>query len=541
MTTGNKRRTWGFLGGAAALAVFLLFWFWVVERVEVDPGQYVVLIHRWGKDLPQDTILAPDDGYKGVQAAVLPEGRYFINPLFWGHELHKVIDVPAGQCLVLTRKFGKEIPADRLAKGEILAGDDEKGIVGEVLRPGRHRLNPYAYDWKLENAVEVKAEQAGVVTLKVGKDPRSLPLAERKNPYVVPEGYRGVQEKPVSPGTYYLNPYVKAIVPVDLRSHRVEFTDVEFFSKDGFTIKPRVWVTYKVLAEHAPELLITLTDEGQLHQEDATPEQQKKNEVLQKVVLPQIRGNVRLEGSKYAAKDFISQVRDAQGNAAKNPRERLVADLLAKVKTPCREVGVVIESITIGQTENQPELAQLADIIAERERARLTRDQNKEKIEQYKKDQEKVAAEALSEQNAKKVAAETRLEVEQKNAQRRKEVEEAKLKQDLLNAKTRLDAAKSQAKATLALGEAEAFKINQDNEAEVAGLKKKVESFPSVEHFAQYQVLSRLAPALSEIFASDGSDFAKLFAAYMTAPAAKQAAAPANGGTQVASPMKPEN
>ncbi len=542
MTAANKRRTWGLLLGVAIIGFLYLFWIWVVERVEVAPGYYLVKIHRWGKNLPEDTILAPDESYKGVQKDVLQAGRYFLNPIFWSYEVHKLIEVPPGQCLVLTRKFGKEIPAERLARGEILAAEDEKGIVEKPLGPGKHPLNPYAYEWKLENAIEIKAEQVGVRTLKVGKDPRSLPLAQRKNPYVVPVGYRGVQEEAVTTGTYYINSYVESIVPVELKAHRVDFTDIEFPSRDGFTIRPHVLVTYKVLAEHAPELLVTLTDEGLLHQEDATPEQQKKNEILQKVVLPLIRGYVRLEGSKYQARDFVSQTRSTGEEPAKNPRERLQEELMAKVKEPCQKVGIIIESITLAQSVTSPdkdELIKLADIIAERERARLTREQNKEKIEQYKKDQETKAAEALSEQNSKKVAAQTKLEVEQKKAQQRLEVEEAKLKQELTNAKTRLEAAKSQARATLALGEAEAFKINQENEAEVAGLKKKVESFPSVEYFAQYQVLSRLAPALSEIFASDSSDFAKLFAAYMAAPANKQAAAPANGGSQVASPNRP--
>ncbi len=299
MTAANKRRTWGLLLGVAIIGFLYLFWIWVVERVEVAPGYYLVKIHRWGKNLPEDTILAPDESYKGVQKDVLQAGRYFLNPIFWSYEVHKLIEVPPGQCLVLTRKFGKEIPAERLARGEILAAEDEKGIVEKPLGTGKHPLNPYAYEWKLENAIEIKAEQVGVRTLKVGKDPRSLPLAQRKNPYVVPVGYRGVQEEAVTTGTYYINSYVESIVPVELKAHRVDFTDIEFPSRDGFTIRPHVLVTYKVLAEHAPELLVTLTDEGLLHQEDATPEQQKKNEILQKVVLPLIRGYVRLEGSKY--------------------------------------------------------------------------------------------------------------------------------------------------------------------------------------------------------------------------------------------------
>ena len=48
--------------------------------------------------------------------------------------------------------------------------------------------------------------------LKVGKDPSKLKGADRPaSPYVVPEGYRGVQDKIVSPGTHYLNPYVASL------------------------------------------------------------------------------------------------------------------------------------------------------------------------------------------------------------------------------------------------------------------------------------------------------------------------------------------
>ena len=42
---------------------------------------------------------------------VLPEGRHFLNPIFWSREKHKVVDVPVGKCLVLTRKFGNRISA----------------------------------------------------------------------------------------------------------------------------------------------------------------------------------------------------------------------------------------------------------------------------------------------------------------------------------------------------------------------------------------------------------------------------------------------
>ena len=63
----------------------------------------------------------------------------------------------------------------------------------------------------------------------MGRDPQLIPDAERLSRYVVPAGYRGVQQDIVPPGTYYLNPYVETITPSrDVRSHRVELSDIAF-------------------------------------------------------------------------------------------------------------------------------------------------------------------------------------------------------------------------------------------------------------------------------------------------------------------------
>ena len=177
-----------------------------------------------------------------------------------------------------------------------------------MLPPGAYRLNRYAYKWESVPAVEVHVDQVGVRTLKVGKDPQGLSRAERGGDYTVPDGYRGIQQTPVPPGTYYLNPYVETILPIEVRSHRVEFSDIEFPSRDGFILSPHVVVEYAVIPSKAPELLVRLTDEGMLHQRDSTEEEKKDNEVLQKVILPHIRGYARIEGSNFDARDFILTV-----------------------------------------------------------------------------------------------------------------------------------------------------------------------------------------------------------------------------------------
>jgi hypothetical protein len=489
------------------------FWQWEIERVEVEKGNYLVRISRWGKDLPEGEIVAPDETYKGVMAEPSGDGRYFLNPLFWGHEIHKLVNVPTGKCLVLTRKYGREIDKERLAEGDILAGENDRGIVAEPLGPGGYRLNPYAYTWEMFDQIKIGADQVGVRTLKVGKDPRTL-MADASRPlYVVPDGYRGVQQTVVPNGDYYINPYRETVTPVEVRSHRAELTDIEFPSRDGFILKPRVMVEYQVQRDKAPEVLIRLSDEGKLHQGDGTQHEQDENEILQKVLLPHMRGYARIEGSNFDARDFIITTTDSPTAKASNTRERLQKALLAKVGPRCRELGIEIRAVLLGEMKPPPELA---DQISQRDLARVMQEQNKSLMGQYKEQQKLAAVTALKAQNTAKVAADTRLLVMQTQVEQQKLVEELKLKQELENAKIRLEAARSRADSILLKGKADAAVIQTQNEAEVAGLRKAAQGFGNVGNFAQYEILKQIAPALREIFASDESEFGRLFAGYMT-------------------------
>lgn len=539
----SKLRTFVVLG-VAIVGVFLLYqlWHWEVERVEVPPGEFLVKINRWGKDLGPDDIIAPDESFKGIQQRLLPEGRHFLNPILFDYERQKMLTVPVGQCAVLTRRAGKEIPPDRLARGEYLATGDfgetdpakkERGILEKVLMPTSYRINPYEYSHELVPMVKVESFQVGVRTLKWGKDPKELQNPASK--YVVPEGYRGVQAQHLPPRDYYINPYVESIVPVDVRSHPVEFTDIEFYSRDGFLIKPHLLVSYHVIAEKAPELFVVLCDDGKLNQSDKTVEEQNRNQILQKFVLPLIRGFVRVEGSNYDARAYVSQKKPEEGGGV-NPREQLQQTLMKKVAPECKKVGVQIESISVTKIETPKELAELADQIADRERQRVMRLTNKQLVEQAKKEQEQKATEVLKERSTKMVDAKQKLKVAQKLAAQNLEVAEAEQKNLLRSAQARLDAAKKQAEAILTDGKADASITMAKNEAEVAGLKTAVGGFPTPDHYAQFEVLKKVSPALSEIFASDNSEFAKLFSAYMTpgarktAPVTTGAAPGTNGG-----------
>jgi hypothetical protein len=509
---------------AVGLVVLQQVWHWEVERIEVPPGKFLVRIHRWGKNLPEDEIVARDASYKGVMLDVLGEGRHFLNPIFWTYESHNIKEVPAGKCLVLTRKFGTKIPDDRMAQGDILARQNkegnpfegERGILRDVLPPGSYRINPHAYSVEEIEAVEIGVHQVGVRTLKVGDDPRGMPRDQSLGSYVVADGYRGVQKSTVPPGTYYINPHAETITPVDVRAHRVELQDIQFPSRDGFILKPRVVVEYAAIADKTPEMVARLADDGRLHQADGTLDEQQQNEILQKVLLPHIRGYARIEGSNFDARDFILSKTDAPAAAgeapADNAREKMQTELLKKVKPRCEVLGVELRAATLAAFQPPAELAQQ---IALRELARVEREKNEVLVRQHKAQQELAAKQGLKQQATEKVGAETRLIQAKTKLDQSKEVEESRLKQDLANAKIELEAARSEAEAKLATGKAQADVIGLQNQAEISGLKTAVQGFSSVDHFAQYHVLSKLTPALSEIFASDDSEFARLFAAYM--------------------------
>jgi regulator of protease activity HflC (stomatin/prohibitin superfamily) len=526
----RQRRFWLLLCiSLVGLGILQQIWRWEVERIEVPSGKFLMRISRWGKDLGPDEIIAPDESYKGVMLPVWGEGRHFLNPIFWSHEIHEMVEVKAGECLVLTRKFGKPLSAERMAQGEILGTEDranpiegERGILRDVLTQGFYRLNPYAYSWERVPAAQVRVDQIGVRTLRVGKDPRALPHEQPRDQYLVPDGYRGVQQQTCPAGTYYLNPYVESITPVEVRSHRVRLSDIEFPSRDGFILKPQVVVEYAAQPDAAPLLTVRLTDEGVLHQRDETTEEQLDNEILQKVILPHIRGYARIEGSNFDARDFIlaaavaAPAPGAPVEKSLNAREALQKALLEKVKPQCAALGVEVRAVTLADMRPP---AELSEQIAQRELARVEQAKNGARLRQYRAAQELKAKEALKDQAKAKVEAETRLIQAKTKATQMKEVALSQATQELENAQFALDAAAKQAEATITKGKAEAAVIGLQNEAKVAGLRKAVQGFVDVQSFAQYNLMNRLGPALTEIFASDDSEFGRLFSNYLTKPA----------------------
>ncbi len=60
MNVFKQPRFWTMsIAALVAFGIVYLIWQWEVERIEVGPGQYLVRIHRWGKNLAEGEIVAP--------------------------------------------------------------------------------------------------------------------------------------------------------------------------------------------------------------------------------------------------------------------------------------------------------------------------------------------------------------------------------------------------------------------------------------------------------------------------------------------------
>jgi hypothetical protein len=180
-------------GAAAGIFIFgamifgVVFW-WYFCRIEPGPDQIAILIRKTGTDLQPNQILAEAPDQKGIQLEVLPEGRYFKNPYTWGWRFHRITDIPAGKLGVLTRLFGSELPA-----GAIMAQEGSKGIVAEVLRPGKYRINPYAFKVELFDAISIRPGSVGIITSLIGQDILNNDIPEKeRNEFLVASGRKGV-------------------------------------------------------------------------------------------------------------------------------------------------------------------------------------------------------------------------------------------------------------------------------------------------------------------------------------------------------------
>jgi len=484
------------LAGLVLLLVASAYVGYTQFRIDVPAKHFAVLTRKTGSDIENSQEIAADETQKGLQKNVLAEGRYFYNPYKWHWETYPMVEIPRDKMGVRVRLYG-----DDLGYGHFVSTNDtQKGIVKEVLKPGRYAINAMVIDGRTKTVIGAPRAKQDYIEIVELWEPKVIPagyqgvvtnlagdIPEDSNTILVAENMRGPQRKTLEAGTYYLNPYMYRVNAVDCRSQRFNLsqkgTEMGFPSKDGFWISLDGIIEFHIKPEKAAEVYVTYNEISNDNRDSSSV----ADEIINKVIRPNARSFCRLRGSNSSGRDFIGG----------ETRSAFQAEFQQAIQETCEQQGIEIVQALITRIKPPEEIRQP---VREREIA----SQELKQYEQQKLQQDQEAALATEtatiEQRKRLVDAEREVVKMLAEAEKRKEVAVEEAERDKEVAEKKLEAAKDQAAATLAAKRAEAAVVAFENQAEAAGWKKSVEALGNDgDAFARYVLYEKLAPGFRSI------------------------------------------
>jgi regulator of protease activity HflC (stomatin/prohibitin superfamily) len=479
--------------GIAGLILFLIpVIFYSFIRIDVPAEHIAILTKKTGEDIENDQVFAPNSDYKGVQLNVLGEGRHFLNPYVWSWHVYPMITIPSGKLGVRIRQYG-----DNLPYGHFLATkENQKGIIPEVLRPGRYQINGvikgqeekrpinnYSEIIELYDPITIPAGFSGVVTNLAG------PIPENPNTLVVENGFRGVQKDSLDSGTYYLNPYLMKVNVVDCRSQRYNLYDeknkkeISFPSKDGFLISLDGVIEFRIDPKKASRVFAIYNET----ENDNVNESSIHEELVKKVITPNARSFCRLKGSNKSGRDFIGG----------DTRIEFQKDFQTAMAESCSIEGIEIVQALI--TKINPPQA-IAKPVREREVAHQKQQQYIEQQKQQQSEANLAKEKSLIQQRQELVGADTKVIQKTTAAEQAQKVAVTKAKQELAVAMKDLETAKDKAAAVISEKKGEAGVIDFQNIAEAAGWKVAIDALGGDgEAYAKYVLYQKIAPSFKSL------------------------------------------
>ena len=475
---------------ASAIAIYLYC------RIDVTAKHFAVLTKKTGINLTNANEVAPDADHKGLQLQLLSEGRYFRNPYIYDWSVYPMVEIPREKMGIRIRLYGEDLKYGHF----VATNDKQKGIVQDVLKPGRYAVNAIVVDGKTKQQLGPKRSKHDYVEIVELWDPKVIPagykgvvtnvagpMPENPNVLLVEPGKRGPQLATLEPGTYYLNPYMYRINSIDCRSQRFNLSgdsnEMGFPSKDGFWISLDGIIEFRVKPDQAAEVYVTYNDVNN----DLPGSSAIAREIIDKVIMPNARSFCRLRGSNASGRDFIGG----------ETRAAFQADFQNAIRKTCEKQGIEIVQALI--TRIKPPVA-IADPVREREIASQERSQYRQQKLQEEQEALLATEKALIDQRQKLVDADREVVVLTTEAKQHQQVAIAEANRDLEVAEQKLLAAKDQAEAILASKGAEAEVVGFANQAVAAGWKKSVESLGNDgATFARYVLYQKLAPNYKSI------------------------------------------
>jgi len=452
---------------------YIGIWEWMICRVYIDPMEIMYVNSKIGEENPDpENARIVDEGVKGMQKTIYGEGRYFINPVVNDCTVTKVVStaervryrpflgiIEPLQVGMVESRSGKNP-----ASGEFLVDSDvknpKKGVILEPLTPGVWRLNPHAYEIKISDAIKVAPGYVGCLVSQWGSPPPKGRLAK--------EGEQGVMEQVLHPGIYYINPKAFSVIIVDIGYRQTPFEGINFLSKDGFNIEVDISVVWGILPEKVPIIIERFGN---------------ADDVMDKIVRPQVESLCRIEGSKYGAVELIEGI----------SREKFQNAFTEKLVEICQNKDIqarlgLVRNITIPQNIRDP--IQKSKIAAEEMNTKKEEQKTQTMENQLEKLKQEVIkgiaeVEANTEKETATILAEGDRLVAQINADQ--QIEVAKLSREL---------AEIQAEITRTIGLAENKAKELKRRAEADRLVQEIHAMGGPEAYTLYNFALNLDPNL---------------------------------------------
>lgn len=492
---------WRHKGGIIAVLIgaIVIFAYIVYSQFRIDVPAYhiAVLTRKIGADLENGQEVAPDENHKGLQLKVLTEGRYFYNPYGWDWAVYPMVEIPRDKMGVRVRLHGEDLKYGHFVATE----DNQKGIVKEVLRPGRYAINALVIDGRTKQVIGSSRPKSDYLEIVELWEPKVIPagykgvvtnlagdMPKDPNQFLVDAGARGPQKETLEPGTYYLNPYMYRINAIDTRSQRFNLSgqgsEMGFPSKDGFWIELEGIIEFRVKPERAAEVYVTYNDAN-----NDTPggPSEITEEITSKIIMPNARSFCRLQGAKSSGREFIGG----------ETRIKFQEAFQTAIAETCEQQGIEIVQALI--TRIKPPEA-IATPVRAREIAVQEQKQYVQQELQQKEEAELATEKALIQQRAALVDVEKKVVEKVTLAKQEQLVELEGANRDKEVATEKLAAAKDKADAILARAKADAAVIRFENEADAAGWKRAVEALGGDgDAYARYILYQKLAPGFQSI------------------------------------------
>ena len=280
-----------------------------LDGAPLNPRDYVAESFEGHDNFQDGHEFIGKKGQRGPQKDILLPGTYYINPLLFKVIPETAKEVKPGEVAVVVSNVGKD-PSDEVRR-EMAAKVRQRMEREEIeqAEESAHRLD------KMDDSRTVEEIRQDLMS----GDPADRRLDEGAHEaYVVPEGFRGIQEAVVGPGRYYVNTLAISPIIIPTTNQTVEWTagevantfnPFEVISKDGFTMQLEVRVVFRVKPEDAPFMVAKIGGIERL---------------IQNVMHPLIDSIFRNQASESSAMAYLQNRHEEQERAEARVRAHLL-------------------------------------------------------------------------------------------------------------------------------------------------------------------------------------------------------------------------